>query len=189
MKLSAWAKANGLCYRTAWRMFKDGTLPVQAQQLATGTILVQSEASVTPGGVALYARVSSHDQKSDLDRQIARLTTYACAHQMPIVDSVAEIGSGLNGERRGLLRLLRDQRVTTIVVEHRDRLTRFGWSYIEAACAAHGRRIVVVDDTETDDDVVRDIHEVIVSMCARLYGKRSAKNRAKRAMDALGASA
>lgn len=104
---------------------------------------------------------------------------------MCVTDAVKEVGSGMNGHRKGLLRLLRDPTAQTIVVEHRDRLTRFGFEYIEAVLAAQGGKVVVMEEEETADDIVRDLHEVIVSMCARLYGKRSAANRAKKAMDAL----
>ena len=71
------------------------------------------------------------------------------------------------------------------MVEHRDRLMRFGLEYVEATLAAQGRRVMVVDGSEITDDIVRDLHEVIVSMCARLYGKRAAKNRAKKAIEAM----
>lgn len=184
MKLSAWAKSKGLTYRTAWRMWKLGQMPVRVEQLPTGTLVVHVE-DATPTGVALYARVSSRDQEPDLDRQLARLTEYAVAQKMVIVEAVKEVGSGLNGHRKGMMRLLGKPEVQTIVVEHRDRLMRFGFEYVEAALAAQHRRVVVVEPEEMTDDIVRDLHEVIVSMCARLYGKRSAKNRAKKALDAL----
>jgi len=148
-------------------------------------VIVHSSASSTETGVALYARVSGTDQKSDLDRQLSRLTEFAVSKKMRVSDAVKEVGSGMNGHRKGLLRLLGDPAAQTIVVEHRDRLMRFGFEYIEAALAAQGRRIVVIEKEETADDIVRDLHEVIVSMCARLYGKRSAANRAKKAIDAL----
>jgi len=141
------------------------------------------------GGAALYARVSSADQKNDLDRQLARLTEFAVARKLPVVDAVKEVGSGLNGHRKGMIRLLHNAAAQTIVVEHRDRLMRFGFEYVEAALAAQGRRIVVIEPEEMTDDIVRDLHEVIVSMCARLYGKRSAKNRAKKALEAMQAEA
>lgn len=96
----------------------------------------------------------------------------------------AEVGSGLNGKRRKLMRLLADPGVGTVVVEHRDRLARFGFEMVEASLAGAGRRLVVVEDREMDDDLVRDMTEVMTSMCARLYGKRSALNRARRAMEA-----
>lgn len=184
MKLSVWAKSQGISYKTAWRMWKDGRLPVPAEQMATGTVIVHAEPNEV-SGAALYARVSSADQKSDLDRQLARLTEFAVSQNLPVVDAVKEVGSGLNGHRKGMIKLLRNTAAQTIVVEHRDRLTRFGFEYVEAALAAQGRRIVVIEPEEMTDDVVRDLHEVIVSMCARLYGKRSAKNRAQKALAAM----
>ena len=184
MKLSVWAKSQGISYKTAWRMWKDGRLPVPAEQLSTGTVILRVETGKA-GGAALYARVSSADQKGDLDRQLARLTEFAVAQKLQIVDAVKEIGSGLNGHRKGMIKLLHNANAQTIVVEHRDRLMRFGFEYVEAALAAQGRRIVVIDPEETADDIVRDLHEVIVSMCARLYGKRSAKNRAQKALNAM----
>ncbi len=183
MKLSVWAKQQGITYKTAWRMWNDGRLPVPAHQLPTGTVILDvPEQAAT--GVALYARVSSADQKADLDRQLARLSEYAAKQRLVVVDAVKEIGSGLNGHRRHMIRLLRNPQVNAVVVEHRDRLMRFGIEYVEAALAAQGRRLIVVDQSEVTDDIVRDIHEVLVSMCARLYGKRAAKNRAARALAA-----
>jgi len=176
MKLSVWAKEQGISYKTAWRWWKAGTMPVPVVQLPSGTVIVH-ESKVIGGGVALYARVSSAEQKTDLDRQLARLLEFAIAQKMPIVASVKEIGSGLDGQRKGMMRLLGNAQVQTILVEHRDRLMRFGFEYVESALAAQGRKIVVMQ--------VRDLHEVIVSMCSRLYGKRSAKNRAQKALDAI----
>jgi predicted site-specific integrase-resolvase len=164
-------------------MWKAKTLPVPAYQLPTGTVVIEAQRKID--GVALYSRVSSADQKGDLDRQLARLTEYAVANKMMIVDAVKEVGSGLNGHRKGMLRLLGNADVQTIIVEHRDRLMRFGFEYVEATLAAQGRKVVVIEAEELNDDIVRDLHEVIVSMCARLYGKRSAKNRAQKALDAI----
>ena len=184
MKLSEWAKLQGISYKTAWRMWRDGRLPVPAEQLATGTVIIHQPTAPTHG-VALYARVSSSDQKADLDRQLARLTEFAITQKFTIIDAVQEVGSGLNGHRKGMMRLLRNPEAKVIVVEHRDRLMRFGFEYVESALAAQGRKVLVVEDEEMTDDIVRDLHEVIVSMCARLYGKRSAKNRAQKALNAL----
>jgi putative resolvase len=103
-----------------------------------------------------------------------------------VTSAVAEIGSGLNGSRSKLKRLVSDRCVGTIVVEHRERLARFGVEYVEAALAAEGRTLVVVEERELDDDLVRDITEVLTSMCARLYGRRSARRRAVRALQAAG---
>jgi putative resolvase len=97
---------------------------------------------------------------------------------------VCEVGSGLNGKRPKLRRVLSDPDAKVIVVEHRDRLARFGVEHLQAALADRGRRIVVADPGETTDDLVRDMIEVLTSMCARLYGRRGARNRAMRALSA-----
>lgn len=184
MKLSEWAKQQGLSYKTAWRMWKLGQLPIPVEQLPTGTVIVHPPLTASEGGAALYARVSSDEEKSDMDRQIARLSEFAASKQLRVVEVVREVGPGLNGHRRAMLRILRNPAVSTIVVEHRDRLMRFGIEYVDAALSAQGRKLLVIDPEERKDDSVRDFHEIIVSLCARLYGKRSAKNRAKRALEA-----
>jgi putative resolvase len=183
MKLSVWAKREGITYQTAWRMFKTGRLPVSARQYPTGTIIVDERPQ--EDGVALYARVSSHDQRKDLEAQLGRLAAVAASRGMKVVGTASEVGSGLNGHRRGLMRLLRDPKVRTVMVEHRDRLMRFGSEYVEAALAADKRRLLVVDETELKDDLVQDMIAVLTSMCARLYGRRSARNRAKRAVSLI----
>jgi putative resolvase len=132
----------------------------------------------------LYARVSGSDQKADLDRQVGRLATYAAEQGLTVVGVIAEVGSGLNGHRPKLLKLLADVQVQVVVVEHRDRLARFGAEYIEAALAASGRRVVVVDVTEMQDDLVQDMIDVMTSCCARLYGRRAARRRAEKGVAA-----
>ena len=184
MKLSAWAKANGLTDKTAWRMWRDGRLPIPAEQLPTGTVIVHPPPAPSAEAVALYARVSSADQKAGLERQLGRLADDASRERLTVIRSVSEIGSGLNGHRAKVMRLLADPAVRTIVVEHRDRLARFGAEYIEAALAAGGRKLVVVDQAEMKDDLVQDMVDVLTSFCARLYGRRAAKNRAEKALAA-----
>jgi len=135
------------------------------------------------GRTAIYARVSSADQRDDLDRQVARVVAWATEHGYSVDQVMTEVGSALNGHRRKFLTLLRERTVTTILVEHRDRFYRFGAEYVEAALAAQGRRLIVVDPAEADDDLVRDATELLTSLCARLYDRRSAANRAKRAVE------
>ncbi|WP_448592498.1 IS607 family transposase [Thermoflexus hugenholtzii] len=184
MKLSDWARLQGISYLTAWRWFRSGQLPVPARQLPTGTILV--EAPRAEGVTVLYARVSSADQREDLERPVQRLQAFAQKHGWTEVRVVAEIGSGLNGRRRRLLRVLRDPRVIRIVVERRDRLARFGFELLEAALVGSGRQIVVVEEGEVTEDLARDVREILTSACGRLYGRRSARSRAKRALEAMG---
>jgi putative resolvase len=181
MRLSQWARQQGVHPKTALRWFEQGTLPVPARRVSPRSVLVETAPSVG-GGVALYARVSAHDQRADLDRQLGRLVAWSAAHGLEVGQTVAEVGSGMNGARPRLRRLLADASVSTIVVEHRDRLARLGSEYIEAALAGAGRRLVVVDPAEVEDDLVRDMTEVLTSLCARLYGRRSARTRAQRAL-------
>ncbi|MFG2852556.1 IS607 family transposase [Streptomyces mirabilis] len=190
MNLKEWAVANGVHPHTAYRWFREGTLPVPAERVGPRTILVNIEANSSPsvtGGLGLYARVSSHDQKADLERQLARLVAWAAAVGHRVVRVESEIASGMNGGRSKAKRLLADPDVTTVVVEHKDRLGRMNVELVEAALAASGRRLVVLDDGEVEDDLVRDMVEVLTSFCARLYGRRSAKNRARKALEAAAA--
>ena len=171
MNLAVWAERNGVARVTAYRWFHAGLLPVPAQRVGR-LILVNDTAAETAGHgrSAVYARVSSADQKADLDRQVARVTAWATAEQIPVDKVVTEVGSALNGHRRKFLAMLRDPSVGRIVVEHRDRFCRFGSEYVEAALAAQGRELVVIDSAEVDDDLVRGMTEILTSMCARLYG-------------------
>ena len=121
MKLAEWARQQGLDYKTAYRWFRAGILPVPSKQLPTGTILVEPVPLAEKRGAAVYARVSSGDQKQDLERQVARLVEHATAKGLSIVKSVSEIGSGLNGHRAKLIGLLRDPTIGAIV-SRRDRV-------------------------------------------------------------------
>jgi putative resolvase len=137
---------------------------------------------VADGRSVAYCRVSSHDQREDLERQAGRVRLWASEQGLSIDEVVTEIGSGLNAKRPKLARLLADEGVVRIVVEHRDRLARFGVEHLAAALSAQRRHILVVDDGEVDDDLVRDMTEVLTFFCARLYGRRGARNRALRAL-------
>ena len=183
MKLSDWAKLQGISYKTAWRWFDQGKLPVPAEQTLTGTILVKTEENNLD--CVVYARVSSSDQKTDLDRQIARVVEAVTQQGLTVSKTVSEIGSGLNGHRPKLIRLLKDSSIKVIAIEHKDRLMRFGYEYVESALQSQGRSLIVVDGKELKDDLVEDMIAVLTSFCARLYGRRSAKNKAKKALEAI----
>ncbi|GAA3918320.1 IS607 family transposase [Actinoplanes auranticolor] len=186
MNLKEWAAATGISYATARRRFESGTLPVPAYRL--GRLIMVGEpltGAVRPAEqVVVYARVSSADQKPDLDRQVARVAVWATGQGVAVDRVVTEVGSALNGHRKKFLVLLRDPAVTTIVVEHRDRFARFGAEYVEAALSAQGRRLLVVDPAEVDGDLVGDVTEILTSLCARLYGRRGAADRARRGVEA-----
>ena len=185
VNLREWALEQGIHPQTAYKWFREGKLPVPAIKMGK-LILVGDLASGSKKEqvtTVIYARVSSADQKGDLDRQVARVLAWATEHGYSVDRVVSEVGSALNGHRRKFLSLLRDKTVGTILVEHRDRFCRFGAEYVEAALQAQGRHLVVVDPSEVDDDLVRDATELLTSLCARLYERRSAAHRAKQAVE------
>src|SRR6266581_601704 len=180
MKLSQYAKQVGVSYKTAYRWYKAGTL--DAYQTETGIIIVRDKHDEKPltGRIALYARVSSPGQKEDLERQIQRLKDYAAAKGYQVSKEVKEIASGLNDHRPKLEKLLADTSFGTIVVENRDRLTRFGSHYIETLLEAQGRHLEMIFSGDTGDELVDDFVAVITSMAARIYGRRQSKRRAEK---------
>lgn len=181
MKLSDYAKKVGVRYRTAWEWFKAGK--INGYQIDTGTIIITEldSDSTTPQRVAIYARVSSNEMKENLDRQAERLSDYCLANGWQIHQIVKEVGSGVNDNRRKLIKLLDDPTITVIVVEHKDRLTRFGFNYIETLLKSQNRRIEVVNLAENEtDDLLQDLVSIIYSFCARLYGQRRAKRKTER---------
>jgi putative resolvase len=180
MRLSQYAKQMNVSYKTAFRWWRAGRL--DAYQLDTGTIIVRDPLPETnaPKGIALYARVSTQGQKADLDRQVERLKTYAASRGYQITKIVQDIASGMNDNRPKLLKLLTDPQIGTIVVEHRDRLTRFGFVYIEQLFQMQGRSLEVMFPTDTKHDLVDDFIAVITSMASRIYGRRHSKERAEK---------
>ena len=126
----------------------------------------------------------SADRKADLDRQVGWVTAWATTRQIAVDDVVTVVGSAVKGQRRKFFAVLRDAAVTRIVVEHRDRCCGLGSEDVQAALVAQGRELVVVDSAEVDDDLVRDMTEMVTSMCARLCGKRAAQHRARPAITA-----
>jgi len=184
MKLSDWAKKMGISYRRAWQMFKDGKLP-NAKQLPTGTIVILEEEKTDffppQNIVAIYARVSSHENRDNLERQAERLKEYAIAKGYQIKHIVKEIGSGVNDARPKLIGLLNKQDYSILLVEHKDRLTRFGFNYVRLLCEKQGKLIEVVNGAEDEkEDLIHDFVAVIYSFSARLYGLRRAKRKTER---------
>jgi putative resolvase len=179
MRLSHYAKKMDISYKTAFRWWEAGKL--DAYQLDTGTIIVREPAQLQEArGVALYARVSSADQKDDLERQMEQLKGYAASKGYQVTKIVSELASGLNDSRPKLMKVLTDTSIGIIVVEHRDRLTRFGFNYIEQLLLVQGRKLEVIFPSDTDNDLVDDFIAVITSMASRIYGRRTSKRRAEK---------
>jgi predicted site-specific integrase-resolvase len=188
MKLSDYAKSQGVSYRTAWSWWKKGI--IKGRQLPTGTILVDVDARDTSAVVAcIYARVSSSENKSNLDSQAERLTQYAVAKGYTIYKVVKEVGSGLNDNRKKLNQILSDKSFTVLIVEHKDRLTRFGAHYIEILLSETGRKLELVNGVADDkEDLITDFAGVIKSFCSRLYGMPRAKRKTEKLIQELQAN-
>ena len=190
MRAKEWAALEGLHEQTVWKWCREGRMPVPVERVGGLWLVHDPKYEAPPAPTAgrrtvCYARVSSSDQKADLQRQADRLKAFAINMGASDIEVVSEIGSGMNDKRRKLNQVLANPTVGTIIVEHRDRLACMNVGLIESALEASGRRLIVVDDTELDDDLARDMTEVLTSFCARLYGRKSAKQRAQRALEAL----
>jgi len=128
-----------------------------------------------------YARVSSHDQKNDLERQKQVLELY-CARQGWTYEIISDLGSGMNYHNKGLKKLINDvlsEKTGRLVITHKDRLLRFGAELIFAVCEAKQVEVVILnqgEDTTFEEDLANDVLEIITVFSARLYGARSRKN-------------
>jgi len=181
MKLSQYAKQQGISYSTALRWWHQGV--IRGYQAPSGTIIVEAEAKphTREDRVAIYARVSSAEQRENLERQVERLVQYCTVRGYQVTQIVKEIASGVTDSRPKLLALLKDHQTTRIVVEHKDRLTRFGFRYLETLLELQGRTIEVVNVAENDkEDLIADLVAIVYSFTARLYGQRRAKRKTER---------
>lgn len=179
MKLSQYAKKVGVTYRTAFRWWQNGE--IKGYQLPSGTIVVtegEERQESRTGQVVMYARVSSHEHRANLQRQAERLEDDCAAKGYQGSRVVKEIGSGVNDHRAKFLALLEDQRIHTIVVEHKDRATRFGFRYLDTLLKGQGRTLEVVNRAENNrEDVLTDLVSSMYSFAAQLYGKPRAKRK------------
>lgn len=181
MKLSEWAKKQGISYMTAWRWCKNGKMPCKITQTDTGTIIVhESKSENKATNVIIYARVSSYDRKDGLDGQVHRCIAFANENGLEVNRVYKEIASGMNDKRNKLMKLL-DSEPTHIIIEHKDRLTRFGFNYIEKLLSKQNCKILVLNrDSEDETDLIKDMISIITSFCCRLYGLRRGNNKAKK---------
>lgn len=177
MKLSEYAKLNSICYRTAWNRFRQGKIK-NAFQDDIGTIHVK-EMDNREEKTVVYSRVSSSENKPNLKTQSKRVQDFCSAKGWVVHRIVEECGSGLNDTRKHLISIIRDKSITRVVVEHKDRLTRFGFNYLKEL--AHFEIIVINEVTEDEEDLMQDFVSLVTSFTARLYGRR----RTKRATEKL----
>lgn len=183
MKLNEYAKKLGINYRTAWNWYKQGKI-TGAYQLDTGTIIVpKEEVERKKEKTAVYARVSSSENKNNLISQSKRVQDFCAAKGWEVHIVVEECASGLNDCRKKLLSVLKDENITRIVVEHKDRLTRFGFNFLKELW--HGEIVVINHIEEDEKDLMQDFVSLITSFTARLYGKRRSKRATEKLIEQL----
>jgi len=184
LKISEYAKLKSVTYRTVWNWIAKGL--VQVEKTDTGRTFVILDRPELEKKVAIYCRVSSSENKANLESQKQRMIQFCNAKGYQVSEAVTEIGSGLNDKRPKLERLLLRKDITVIVVDHKDRLARFGLNYIQKLMSLEGRSIEVVNNVEgEEDDLMQDFVSIITSFTARLYGKRRTKRRTEKLIKAM----
>lgn len=186
VKLSEYAKINALSYRAVWNRYKAGKIP-NASMNELGHIVVEiDQDKVDTNKVAIYARASSSENKDNLVAQVDRLTQYSIAKGYQIVSTYAEIGSGVNDKRPKLEKLLTETNYSKIIVEHKDRLTRFGFNYIETLLNNRGKEIEVVNlSTNDESNLMEDLISIVYSFSARMYGLRRSTRKTEKIIEVL----
>ena len=182
MKLSQYAKAQSIGYKAAWNRFKAGKIK-GAYISDTGAIIVPEPEDLRPERTAVYARVSSSENRSNLKTQSKRLQDFCAAKGWVVSDVVEECGSGLNDERPKLTKLLLNPDITRIVVEHKDRLTRFGYNYIKSLWK--GELVVINEAADDEHDLMQDFVSLVTSFTARLYGRRLSRRATEKLIEEL----
>ena len=186
MKLSQFAKQNGITYQTAINWFHKGLIP-NSKQLPTGTIIVSETKEQLPQNakIVTYARVSNHSRKNELEYQVERLNQYCLAKGYSIYKSYKEIASGMNDNRPQFWKMI-DEEPTLIVIQNKDRLTRFGFNYIERLLDKSNCKIEIIhQDQEDESDLIKDLVSIITSFCCRLYGIRRGQNKSNKIKEVL----
>lgn len=181
VKISTYAKMQGVTYRTIWNWCQAGKIQFERAQTGTYFIILPEDNTKRPlldSKVAIYCRVSSAENKSNLESQKNRCLNFCAAKGLKVDKVVTEIGSGLNDNRKLLKNLINDDSITTIVVEHKDRLARFGTGLIEDLLKKQNRSIMVINEADNqEEDLMGDFISIVTSFCARLYGQRRCKRK------------
>ena len=180
IKPRQYSKLTGIGYKTVIKMFYNGQIQ-GFQNPDTKSIYLNNpeydapQATNKDNKAVIYARVSSSDNKNSLNGQIERCSLYASVKGLTLIDTKEEIASGLNENRRKLWSLLNRDDYDYLIVEHKDRLTRYGFSYIEAFCAQKNIEILVINEEEPksrDEELLQDFVSIVTSFCSRIYGRK-----------------
>jgi resolvase-like protein len=194
IKASEYAKKMSLNVRTVYRYYHNGKIKGY-QDKETGTIFIlnpfknENNEDNLKNKVVLYARVSSSENKTNLESQLERLRLFASAKGYQIVKEIKDIGSGLNDNRSKLNELFEKElnNFEILLVEHKDRLTRFGFNYIDILLKSHNKKIEVINLVDNNkEDLIQDFVSVITSFCARIYSQRISKRKVEKLIKELG---
>ena len=185
MKLSDYAKYKGVTVRTVRNWYYKGLVKFEYSPTNRVYVVIDDE-EVKKLKVAVYARVSSSENKKNLETQKERLINYANAKGYNVAICVTEIGSGLNDKRPKLEKLLLDKDIDIIIVEHKDRLARFGINYLQKILNLYGRKIEIINEVDTDkEDLIQDFISIITSFCSRIYGQRRSKRKTEKIINEI----
>ena len=191
IKLSKASKILGITKQTLWNwkyqgkisFIKCGNLNGLSQETLNDLLGIRDKKEEK---VVIYCRVSSTVNKKNLETQKERLISYCIAKGYKIHKIVCEFGSGINDKRPKLQDLLENQDFTKIVVEHKDRLTRLGFNYLDVLLKVLGKEIEVINSAENDEsDIIQDFTSIITSFCARIYGNRRSKRKTEKLIEEL----
>ena len=181
IKLSKYAKDHSITYGTALRHYHKGILKGY-QDETTKTIYIEEETKNinNTNRVVLYSRVSSSENKKNAEKQLERLRMYSLAKGYTIVEEIIEVASGLNDKRPKLERILKKDNYDILLIEHKDRLTRFGFNYIEVLLSKSQQRVEVINYIQEEkEDLINDLVSIITSFCARIYRQRRTRTKIK----------
>ena len=194
IKASEYAKKMSLNVRTVYRYYHNGKIKGY-QDKETGTIFIlnpfknENNEDNLKNKVVLYARVSSSENKTNLESQLEKLRLFASAKGYQIVKEIKDIGSGLNDNRSKLNELFEKElnNFEILLVEHKDRLTRFGFNYIDILLKSHNKKIEVINLVDNNkEELIQDFVSVITSFCARIYSQRISKRKVDKLINELG---
>ena len=181
----------GISLSTAYRWIKSGKLKEEFRTLGNhrrfNLSSIHSQFIPTNNNnklTLLYSRVSSHDQKQDLITQQSKLLHFAQINRFNNIKLISDLGSGLNFKKSGLnqlLQLILTQQIQTLIINHKDRLLRFGSELIFKLCEFYHIKVIILEDKylSFEETLTHDVIELMTVFCVKLYGKRSHKNKLK----------
>jgi len=180
MKLSKWAEQQGITYKTALKWFHKGLIHNAYQIPETDSIFVKEHIKNISNELnVIYARVSNQSRKKELDYQVDRIVQFCSAKGIIIHKIYKEVASGMNDKRKEFTKMI-NSKPSLIIIENKDRLTRFGFNYLKLLLNQNNQDILIINEANEDkQDLLHDLTSIIYSFCARIYGLRRCKNKAK----------